>query len=503
MATFVAKREQESPAGLESDLGQSAAVVGHRCRGARGVVVGMTVAEELGAFFAGIPPQRLPSASRTKAAMCISSTLASAACGIDIDSARILRELAVERGGTAEATLWFVGGPKLPAAATAQVNAVASDAAASDDSDLRNIVHSGTPASTVSLGFGEARHATGADVVAAVVLGCEAAGRLAGAITPGFRQRGFHGSIGAVFAATVAAGRLLKLGAGPMAHALALAATSIGGLTMAADTSTAREYHAGVAVWQGTQAALAAAKGFRSELAVFEGRSGFFTAVGDTDPQEAAALALADLGVDYDIETDVAIKLAPGSHHFHAIAEAAALAATAGDVTPRDVATITISRPDLDALKGPRHPDDLVSMAHSPAYFAAAAVADRSFGWRHASTERIGDSAIQALCDRVVFGPDPMVDAEADRYHQGATVTIATIDGREIRRTVYSPRGVAARQLGWDDVDAKYRALMPESGLDSDAIEASLPLLHELSELPDVGGLTTVLAGDNLSGTHG
>jgi 2-methylcitrate dehydratase PrpD len=264
---------------------------------------------------------------------------------------------------------------------------------------------------------------------------------------------------------------------------------------MAADTSTAREYHAGMAVWQGTQAALAAAKGFRTELSVFEGPNGFFTAIGGTDPTEAAAVALAGLGVDYDIDTEVAIKLAPGSHYFHAIAEAAALAATAGNVTPESVATITVSRPDLGALKGPRHPDDLVSMAHSPAYFAAAGVADRAFSWRHASTERLADPTIQALCDLVVFASDPIVEAEADRYHQGATVTIATTDGREIRQTVYSPKGVGTRDLGWDDVDAKYRALVPESGLRSDAVEASLSLLHQLGELPDVSGLATILTG--------
>ena len=40
-----------------------------------------------------------------------------------------------------EATLWFGGAEKLPVAAAARVNALTSDAAASDDSDLRNIVH--------------------------------------------------------------------------------------------------------------------------------------------------------------------------------------------------------------------------------------------------------------------------------------------------------------------------------------------------------------------------
>jgi hypothetical protein len=39
-------------------------------------------------------------------------------------------------GGSARASVWFDGGAKLPVVAAAQINAVMSDAAASDDSDL-------------------------------------------------------------------------------------------------------------------------------------------------------------------------------------------------------------------------------------------------------------------------------------------------------------------------------------------------------------------------------
>ena len=101
----------------------------------------MTGARRLAAFLSettvgGLPPQTLE-----HAAMLIASTLASAACGTNLGSARIIRDLARDGGGRADASLWFDAGAQLPAAVAAQVNAVASDAAASDDSDLRNIVH--------------------------------------------------------------------------------------------------------------------------------------------------------------------------------------------------------------------------------------------------------------------------------------------------------------------------------------------------------------------------
>src|SRR5262245_13708663 len=176
--------------------------------------------------------------------MAIASTIASAAMGADIVSSRIIRELARERAGIPEATVWF-DGDALPVAEAARVNAVMSDAAASDDSDLRSIAHIGTIVSTTAIAMAEPTGAGGRDVLAAMVLGYEIAGRIDEALTPGRGERGFHGSISTIFGGAVAAGTLIKLTPAHMTQAIALAATSIGGLHVAANTSVAREYHAG------------------------------------------------------------------------------------------------------------------------------------------------------------------------------------------------------------------------------------------------------------------
>ena len=112
-------------------------------------------------------------------------------------------------------------------------------------------------------------------MLAAIVIGYEAAGRIGEAITPGFRARGFHGCLVATFGGAVAAGRLLHLDAAQLAQAIALSATSIGGLMAAANTSVAREYHAGLAAMLGIQAALAARRGYRAEESILETRNGF------------------------------------------------------------------------------------------------------------------------------------------------------------------------------------------------------------------------------------
>jgi hypothetical protein len=284
----------------------------------------MTVAGELATFLTRVGPADLPPQAIDHAAMLIASTLASAALGAGIDSSTIIRDLARERGGVAEASLWFDAGPKLPVAEAAQVNAVMSDAAASDDSDLRNIVHAGTTLAAAGLAMAERTGANGEDVLTAIVLGYEAAGRIGEAITPGFRARGFHGCLAAIFAGTVAAGRLLRLETSQMAQAIALSATSIGGLMAAANTSTAREYHAGLAAMLGVRAALAAQRGYRAEESILETKRGFLEAYGGTEGSSAGANVTRDLGQSWDIITDMAVKLVPGGHPYHALAEAAA-----------------------------------------------------------------------------------------------------------------------------------------------------------------------------------
>jgi 2-methylcitrate dehydratase PrpD len=76
------------------------------------VTVARRLAECLSATsVADLPPQTLE-----HAAMLIASTLASAACGTNLESARIIRDLARDSGGRPDASVWFDARPKLPAA---------------------------------------------------------------------------------------------------------------------------------------------------------------------------------------------------------------------------------------------------------------------------------------------------------------------------------------------------------------------------------------------------
>ena len=72
----------------------------------------MIVARELAQFLTRTSPSDVPQQPLEHAAMLIASTLASAALGTGLESARIIRDLARERGGRADASVWFHFGPK-------------------------------------------------------------------------------------------------------------------------------------------------------------------------------------------------------------------------------------------------------------------------------------------------------------------------------------------------------------------------------------------------------
>jgi 2-methylcitrate dehydratase PrpD len=448
----------------------------------------MTVAQELAEYVVEAKASDISDQAFDHAAMLIASTIASAAMGKGISSSQIISALERERGGRADSTLWFDGGLKLPVTAAARANAVMSDAAASDDSDLRNITHMGTPLTAAALATGEQIGASGEAVLAAMVLGYEAAGRIGEAITPGFRQRGFHACVVAIFSSAVATGRLLGLGAPQMTHAIALSATSVGGLIVAADTSVSREYHAGLATVLGVEAAQAAQRGFTGETRILEMPNGFCNVYGGAE----ATGILDDFGQDWDIVTDMAIKLSPGGHFYHAMAEAAGNAARTGDITPDEIKSITLSRPNTTALSGPRHPETLIDMAHSPAYFLAAGAVDRAFSWAHATPEKISDPIIHRAIDKIHVGPPPT--EHVAKYRQGATVTIEAMDGRTATETVFAPNGAGCRGIDWADIDAKYRALAP-SALSKTPIESSLATIRALRSVDQVSALTTLLQG--------
>ncbi len=441
----------------------------------------MTMAATLAKFATDTRFEHLPPRAVEHAKCSMASTIASAAMGRDIGSAKAFREMAKERGGTPDATLWFDGGPKLPVMDAARTNAIMSDSAASDDSDLAAHAHLGTVTCTAAIAMGERQRASGRDVLAAIVVGYEIGNRIGRHIKPA--EVGFHPGVITIFSATVAAGKLMKLNVEQMTQAIALAATSIGGSRVAADLSCAREYDAALSSMLAVTAVMAAAKGFTTETNIMEMPRGYFDVFKGHDLDGVTA----KLGDSWGIVDDLAIKLMPGGWVHHALAEAAWTCAAEGNIKPHEVERIAVQTRAVRHLL--YHPTDLIGVAHSLPYMVAASVVDRTYSWQHVTPAKFSDPVIGALQDKVVATEEPSPYANRG----GGTVTITTKNGRSYSQTFEAPRGSGQRGIDWADITAKYRALTPIGGLSQQKIDRSLEIVQRFEEAQSVSALTELL----------
>ena len=72
-------------------------------------------------------------------------------------------------------------------------------------------------------------------------------------------------------------------------------------------------------------------------------------------------------------------------------------------------------------------------------------------------------------------------------------MTIRTDDGRTSTSTVFEPKGTGAGGIAWDDVDAKYRTLLPRAGVPERQIEISLATIYDFCDVSHVSNLIDLL----------
>ena len=466
-----------------------------------------SVAGRLAAFLSKASFQSLPQPAVAHAKLAIMDTLGSALAGSDCPSVEAMRRLVLDAGGAPEATLWGRAAEKVPAASAARFNAVLADALAIDESHMATVAHLSGVTVPAAMAVGERVGAAGSDLITAVVLGYEVAGRVGKSVAPGyFHERGFHNSVVTIFGAATAAAKLLGLDSKLTTHALALAATSAGGLAGSRMTQ-AREYHAGNSAMLGVQAALAAAVGYEGLETVFEDPEGYHHAFGTGKgrPQGIAE----SLGEGWEIVTEFAPKFMPGSHGIHTVVEAALNAIDGTSLAPEDIARITVTGPRWKSAYGLYQPRDLATASHSIPYFVARAMVAGKIEWDDLATKRIRDPAIQGLQDKVEIVEDSTLDPYD--YPGGATVVVTTVEGTALTATVDHAPGTPQRGFSRLEIEDKYKELAPRAGLSTAQVEDSLSSLERLEGVPDirslmpslVAGKTGAGPGENRSARRG
>lgn len=238
----------------------------------------------------GITHASLPAEIRALAVQCMQDAIAVSLAATDDELVRILRAELEEAGGTPQASVWGTA-LRLPAGAAALLNGTVAHALDYDDVNLAMPGHPTVAILPAVMALGEARGATGAEVMTAFVVGYETACRVGPVMAPShYEQVGFHatGTVG-TFGAAAGCAHLLGLDEEQTLHALGIAATQAAGLKSMFGTMC-KPLHAGKAAQNGLLAAKLAARGFTARPDSLECAQGFArTHSPDFHPEAALA----------------------------------------------------------------------------------------------------------------------------------------------------------------------------------------------------------------------
>jgi 2-methylcitrate dehydratase PrpD len=417
----------------------------------------------------------LPAAALDCARLSLLDACAVALAGLDEPVSGIVRQLVAQEAGRPEATVLGLAA-RLPARAAALANGATAHALDYDDTHFGHIGHPTVAVLPAALAVAEQRAASGADLLAAYLVGVESACRLGAALGPDHYGHGFHQTAtSGTFGASAASARLLGLDVDTTCHALGLAATRAAGLKSQFGTM-GKPFHAGMAAASGVETAALAALGFVSRPDGIECPQGFAAT------HAGRLQAVAVTAGSYLFEA-ILYKLHACCHGTHAALEALGALRAAHAVAPervRDVELVThptwLKVCNLDA---PTTGLEAKFSYRLTAAMALAGVDTAALASFSVATCRRPD--LVALRDRV------RVVADAGLAETAARVTVTLDDGRSLGagHDLTDPLPAAVRR---DKLQAKAAALV--------GTQTATRLWQVIAELErePVSALTAVLA---------
>lgn len=332
-----------------------------------------------------------------------------------------------------------------------------------DDTILPTRLHPSCTLVPALLAIGERTDATVADLGPPLAIGFELQQRLAMAAYPDYAERGWHGTgvVGGVGVAA-AAGRLLGLDPGRMAHAFALAATGGAGIT-AVFGSMAKALNLGRAAASGIQSVLLAERGFTGITDVLDPGRGWLAQYA---AQPATEALLEGLGRDWAIRRN-GFKPYPCGVVAHAAIDAVLelRAASGGAVlTSLDL----VVSPEAMRLMGNPQPRTGLEAKFSVRYAAAAAWTNGEVSPGSFTDAAVGHSGVRAVMERITVRGSGEVAQEA-------AVANAKTNEQTLQVTVAHAQGTLERPMTDEELMDKFtRACEIGGNPNADRIAAHL-----------------------------
>jgi 2-methylcitrate dehydratase PrpD len=385
------------------------------------------VTETLAAFVAQLRYEQLPADVANEAKLAIADTIGSALAAAN-ETVTLAALSTIESDGPA--SVWGLG-RKASARDAAFVNGTMAHAHDVDDTNPSMRGHPSCPVVPVVFALGAQQRASGKDLIAAYIAGVEVETKVGRAVNMAHYNKGWHttltlGSLGAA----AAAAKLLKLDARQTANALAIAASTAGGLVANFGTMT-KPVHSGFAADNGVKAALLARAGITANPKALEAKTGFFELF--VGAEVRPELALEKLGERWDIVDPGHIyKLYPTCSLTHCAVDMLLDGIKSGEIRPAEVEAIECAvgyrcentLPYHDAKTG-------LEGKFSMEYCLAAALVYGKLGFAEFTDEAVNAPAIGAMQKRIRLYTHPDLRTPESVPFDFTDITVVHRDGRK------------------------------------------------------------------------
>jgi len=449
----------------------------------------------LAEFAAGISLERLPDEVVDKAKLCLLDFFANVYGSLELEAVSQVVSYIRSLGGPEVATALGCGF-KTGIHNAAFLNGTTAEAIEAQDGLRFGGNHPGTAVIPAALAVAESLGRGGRDVVEALVVGYEVAGRIAAAVHPhhtlaGFLPTGTCGAFGAAAAASKLMGHDVEGLLNALGNAGYLAPLSMAEHLMGGYTS--KIVQGGQAASAGLTAAGLAGAGITGPPYVLEGShlKGGFTQI--TTRSEPAMNRIVDqLGEHFSI-MDVYLKPYTACRHTHGAAQAALELMAGESFQTQDIEAVDIHTYGIASIavgKGVTAESSLVAAQFSLPYVVSACLIDGEMGPAQLKADRISDAAILGLAQKVRVN----VDAELTRAYPGVTasrVEIRLKGGQTLVRQVDIPRGDPRNPMTAEGVGDKVKRFAPRR--DEGALNRLIGMSLELENLGDIRELTSIV----------
>jgi 2-methylcitrate dehydratase PrpD len=420
----------------------------------------------------------LPPEVRQKAKLIVRDGIGNqiAASAVSEPAARVI-EIVKEWGGSPQVTVTGYG-LKLPAPFAVLCNAMLGHGVELDDAHGTGLIKGGSVLVSLAFASAELKGCSGRDLIAGIVGGYEIAIRVAKAINPGHRQRGYHttGTVSLLGGAAMAA-KLLGCNEEQIACAIGLAAMQSAGIqAFLDDPCMAKPFSPGKGAMNGMMAAIMASRCFTGPRKALESREGFLNAFTST---VRSADLVEGLGTHFAI-MEVGFKPHAACRYAHGPLDLAQALYWQDGVRLDQVEKVTVHMSELAIRQASKFPCPNLNVAMGSTQFGVALAFSlggnglRDY-WQGFKSKQVHEGSKQVQL---------IAEPEFGLGGRQAIMEIKLKDGRTLRRRAEQPRGEPSNPLSAEKMERKFFA-MAGMTLEDDQTRALNGKLIALEAVPN------------------